>query len=62
MNLEQIPKGKIEKIRLWEGTMSNVLYDPKVCRNIAVDMRYILFLIDKYAKADYLLKELVINN
>jgi hypothetical protein len=47
--------------RNWEGTMSDVLYDPEVCRNIAADMRYVLFIIDKYAKADYLLNEFVVN-
>jgi hypothetical protein len=44
--------------RNWEGTMSDVLYDPDLCRNIAVDIRYILFLIDKFAGAGYLLDEM----
>ncbi|MDR1369881.1 MAG: S46 family peptidase [Dysgonamonadaceae bacterium] len=47
--------------RNWEGTMSDVLYDPAICRNIVVDTRYILFVIDKYAKAENLLKELTIH-
>jgi hypothetical protein len=46
--------------RNWEGTMSDVLYDPAICRNIAVDTRYILFIIDKYANATYLLDELTV--
>jgi hypothetical protein len=44
-----------------EGTMSDILYDPLICRNIAVDIRYILFIIDKYAKASYLLNEMTIQ-
>ncbi len=46
--------------RNWEGTMGDVLYDPKQCRNIALDTRYILYIIDKYAKAQYLLDEMKI--
>lgn len=45
--------------RCWEGTMSDVNYDPSVCRNIALDVRYTLFIIDKYAGAGYLLSEMV---
>jgi hypothetical protein len=44
--------------RNWEGTMSDVLYDPSLCRNITVDIRYVLFIIDKFAGADYLLDEM----
>jgi len=44
--------------RVWEGTMSDIHYDPKICRNIMVDMRYVLFIIDKYAGAGYLLNEM----
>jgi hypothetical protein len=44
--------------RVWEGTMSDLYYDPAICRNIMVDARYILFVIDKYAGAGYLLKEM----
>jgi len=47
--------------RCWEGTMSDVNYDPKVCRNIVLDVRYTLFVIDKYAGAEYLLNEMKIN-
>ncbi|MEQ3662700.1 MAG: S46 family peptidase, partial [Flavobacterium sp.] len=35
--------------RVWEGTMSDIHYDPSICRNIMVDVRYVLFIIDKYA-------------
>ncbi len=44
--------------RVWEGTMSDVNYDPSICRNIALDVRYTLFIIDKFAGAGYLLKEM----
>lgn len=46
--------------RVWEGTMSDIYYDPDKCRSIAVDIRYVLFLIDKYAGAGHLLKEMEI--
>ena len=44
--------------RVWEGTMSDIYYDPSICRNIMVDARYILFIIDKYAGAQNLINEL----
>ncbi len=44
--------------RCWEGTMSDVLFDPERCRNIALDIRYALFIVDKYAGAGYLLEEM----
>ncbi|MFV0592840.1 MAG: S46 family peptidase [Draconibacterium sp.] len=44
--------------RCWEGTMSDIMYDPNVCRNISLDIRYALFIIDKFAGAGYLLNEM----
>ncbi|MFA9392038.1 MAG: S46 family peptidase [Prolixibacteraceae bacterium] len=44
--------------RCWEGTMSDVMFDPEKCRNISLDMRYMLFIIDKFAGASYLLDEM----
>lgn len=44
--------------RCWEGTMSDIMFDPDRCRNIAIDIRYALFLIDKFAGAGYLLDEM----
>jgi hypothetical protein len=44
--------------RVWEGVLSDYLYDGKYCRNITVDIRYILFLIDKFGNAKRLLEEL----
>jgi hypothetical protein len=46
--------------RVWEGTMSDVVYDPEICRNISLDIRYALFIIDKLAGANHLLKEMEI--
>jgi len=44
--------------RCWEGTMSDIMYDKDQCRNIALDIRYALFIIDKFAGADHLIKEM----
>lgn len=44
--------------RAWEGTMSDINYDHSICRNIMVDIRYVLFIIDKYAGAGHLVKEM----
>jgi hypothetical protein len=46
--------------RVWEGTMSDVYYSPDICRNIMVDSRYILFIIDKFAGAKNIINELKI--
>ena len=44
--------------RVWEGTMSDVVYDPDKCRNIALDIRFAMFIIDKLAGAKHLLEEI----
>lgn len=44
--------------RVWEGTMSDVVFDPDVCRNISLDVRFVLFTIDKLAKNHRLLEEM----
>jgi hypothetical protein len=44
--------------RVWEGTMSDIVYDPAKCRNISLDIRYCLFIIDKYAGATNLINEM----
>lgn len=44
--------------RVWEGTMSDIHYDPSICRNIMVDIRYVLFIVDKYAGAKNLIEEM----
>ena len=46
--------------RVWEGTMSDMNYDPAICRNIMVDIRYVLFIIDKYAGAQNLINEMTL--
>ena len=47
--------------RTWEGTMSDLIYDPSICKNISVDIRYVLFLIDKYAGCTRLIDEMTID-
>ncbi|MGQ9846798.1 MAG: S46 family peptidase, partial [Bacteroidales bacterium] len=44
--------------RTWESTMSDIIYDPKICRNVVLDIRYVLFIIDKYAGNERLIKEM----
>lgn len=44
--------------RNWEGTMSDIMYNPNQCRNIVLDVRYTLFIIDKFGGAGYLLNEM----
>lgn len=44
--------------RAWEGTMSDINYDSSICRNIMVDIRYVLFIVDKFAGAKNLISEL----
>ena len=47
--------------RVWEGTMSDIVFDPEICRNIALDIRYVLFTIEKIGGAGYLLDEMTLN-
>ena len=44
--------------RVWEGTMSDIVFDPEICRNIALDVRYVLFTIEKIGGAAYLFDEM----
>ncbi len=46
--------------RVWEGTMSDYNYDADICRNIMVDLRYVLFIVDKYAGAKHLIDEMTL--
>ena len=46
--------------RAWEGVMSDLMFNPEQCRNISIDSRYALFIIDKFAGAGYLLDEMTI--
>ena len=47
--------------RVWEGTMSDINFDADQCRNISLDIRYALFIIDKYAGATRLINEMKIE-
>jgi hypothetical protein len=44
--------------RAWEGVASDMAYNPEQSRNISLDVRYVLFIIDKFAGAGYLLNEM----
>ncbi len=44
--------------RTWLSTMSDVEFDPIICRNISVDIRYVLFVVDKIGGASYLFDEM----
>lgn len=48
--------------RVWEGTMSDLYFDPNLCRNISLDIRYTLFIVEKFGNAGWLLKEMKIVN
>jgi hypothetical protein len=54
-------KGELTGInfdRSWESTMSDITYNPEICRNIMLDARYVLWVIDVYAGAGYLIDEM----
>ena len=46
--------------RTWESTMSDILFDENICRNIMVDIRYVLWGIDIYAGAGHLVDEMTL--
>ncbi|HEY4651872.1 MAG TPA: S46 family peptidase [Pontibacter sp.] len=46
--------------RNWEGTMSDIAYNPDQVRNISVDARFMLFIVDKFAGASHLVKEMTL--
>ncbi|WP_018477899.1 S46 family peptidase [Pontibacter roseus] len=46
--------------RNWEGTMSDLTYNPDQVRNISVDVRYMLFIVDKFAGAGHLVQEMTL--
>ncbi len=47
--------------RTWRSTMSDIEFDPTICRNISVDIRYVLFVVDRIGGAGYLLEEMGIK-
>ena len=42
----------------WEAMSGDIAFEPDVQRTIGVDVRYVLFVIDKFAGADWLLDEM----
>ncbi len=46
--------------RTWESTMSDYMFDPNRCRNIVVDIRYVLWVMDKYSGAKHLVDEMTL--
>jgi hypothetical protein len=46
--------------RTWESTMSDFMFDPSRCRNIVVDIRYVLWVMDIYSGAKHLVDEMVL--
>ena len=44
--------------RTWRSTMSDIEFDPTICRNISVDIRFVLFVMDRIGGAGYLLEEM----
>ena len=47
--------------RVWEGTMSDIVFDPDFCRNISLDIRYLLFVVEEVGHASYLFDEMVFD-
>ena len=47
--------------RTWLSTMSDLEFDPAMCRNISVDIRYVLFVIEKIGGAGYLIDEMTLR-
>ena len=47
--------------RTWRSTMSDIEFDPTICRNISVDIRFVLFVMDRLGGASYLLEEMGIK-
>jgi hypothetical protein len=45
----------------WEAMSGDIAFEPNLQRTISVDIRYVLFIIDKYAGAKNIIKELVIK-
>ena len=57
-------KGELTGInfdRTWRSTMSDIEFDPTICRNISVDIRFVLFVMDRLGGAGYLLEEMDIK-
>lgn len=48
--------------RTWESTMSDYYFDPKRCRNVVVDIRYVMWVMDVYCGAGHLVDEMTLVN
>jgi hypothetical protein len=46
----------------WESMTGDLVFDPKLKRTICVDIRYVLFVMDKYAGATNLVNEMKLTN
>lgn len=46
----------------WESMTSDLVFDEDIVRTISVDIRYVLFVIDKFANCQYIMKELEVKN
>ncbi len=44
----------------WEAMSGDISFEPKLQRTISVDIRYVMFIIDKYAGASHLIKEMTV--
>ena len=44
----------------WESMSSDIMFEPDLQRCINVDIRYVLFIVDKFGGAGYLLDEMTI--
>ena len=44
----------------WEAMSGDVAFEPALQRTISVDIRYVLFIIDKFADAGYLVREMTL--
>lgn len=48
--------------RVWEGTMSDIVFDPDFCRNICLDVRYLVFVVREIGGAGHILDEVEFTN
>ena len=46
--------------RVWEGTMSDYRFDKSICRNVMVDIRFVLWTIEKVGEAPHLVAEMTL--
>ena len=44
----------------WEAMSGDLAFEPEIQRTISVDIRFVLWVIDKYAGATHLIREMTI--